>query len=765
MPQRRPACGWRASRPLRDAQLRAALLGVLLLAGLSLGAGAAEASLGELSFLGCVGQVSLSECAAVPGGLTGAVEEPKGLAVSPDGANVYAADDDANTIDVFARNSITGELSLTSCVGQHAGCAATSPAKAVERPFDVAVSPDGRNVYAVSVGSNTVEEFSRNTSTGALTYLGCIGQVTLSECTHTSPSDAIDGPATIAISADGTSVYVASENNNGAVDEFQRNTSTGALKFEGCYGAGGCVVPAIPEALRLAFAVAISPDGTDVYVGGQGASISTFTRNASTGALTFKGCVGNSNECVQPSPLAINEPTSLSISPDGANLYAGNFADGTVDVFSRNAATGALTFTGCDGALTGDPGACTERLSGNPAGPLTVAVSPDGADVYVAAEQGVYEYARGAGGALAFAACTGNLSGCTSVVPEEALAFSVSLALSPNGASLYAGAELAKDLDVFGRETVAVCSNLSAEVPYDTATALTLSCSDADGKPVGYAITANPAHGTLSAVGAAGQVTYTPAAGYGGPDSFTFTAHNADGTSAPATAQLTVGSPAKTFVAGTSSSGSGGSPATGYATTPQAIEELLLGCGKRPLVLSDVLISGRRVELEGSAAKSLDGRKVKIIFDGGRQVATAKVGANGEFTATAPLPAARLLDSNSARYMAESGSQRSLNLKLTRRLSLEPPRFSHGTVTLVGQVVPPLTKPISPVIVQQQLECGRVTIAKRFTPPAGGRFHITLGVPAGARAGVYRLSSIVTEKPGARHGFQTYSLLLAVVFG
>jgi DNA-binding beta-propeller fold protein YncE len=418
-----------------------------------LAAGAAEGSLGELSFLGCLGQ--LNGCAALPGAFTGAVERPKGLAVSPDGSNVYAADADANSIDVFSRNAVTGALTMTECVGQHSGCAATAPAAAVESPFAVAVSPDGRSVYSVSTKSNSLVEFSRDTTTGALTYTGCIGQ--LSGCVGTTPTEAIDGPASIVVSADGTSVYVASENAGGAVDEFARNTDTGALSFSGCIGAGGCSVPPIGEALRLADAVAISPDGSNVYVGGQGASISTFTRDTSTGALAFQGCVGDSNVCVQTNPLAVNEPGSLAVSPDGANLYAGNFANGTVDVFSRNPSSGALTFTGCDGALSGDPGACTEIATSNPAGPLTVAVSPDGADLYVSGEQGVYEYARGPGGALTFAACVGNAPAvCAATVPEEALAFTESLALSPNGASLYAGAQLAKDIDVFGRTTPVV---------------------------------------------------------------------------------------------------------------------------------------------------------------------------------------------------------------------------------------------------------------------------------------------------------------------
>jgi hypothetical protein len=211
----------------------------------------------------------------------------------------------------------------------------------------------------------------------------------------------------------------------------------------------------------------------------------------------------------------------------------------------------------------------------------------------------------------------------------------------------------------------------------------------------------------------------------------------------------------------------GGSPAPAIATSPKAVEELLLGCSKRSLVLNDVLIRDGRVALEGSAAKSLVGKKVEIVFDGGKRVATATVQANGQFSTTAPLPAARLRNSNSARYLAASGSQRSLNLKLTRRLILEPPRFSGGVVTLTGQVVAPLTKPIAKVTVEQQLECGKTSKVLTFTPPASGRFHVTIaGIPANAKAGIYRLTSSVAQSAAAdKHGFATFSLPLPVALG
>ncbi|KKB11471.1 hypothetical protein VE25_12620 [Devosia geojensis] len=60
--------------------------------------------------------------------------------------------------------------------------------------------------------------------------------------------------------------------------------------------------------------------------------------------------------------------------------------------------------------------------------------------------------------------------------------------------------------------------------------------------PDGVAVPAGPSHGTVSISGT--SITYTPAAGYSGPDSFTYTATNTGGTSAPATVTITVGAPA-----------------------------------------------------------------------------------------------------------------------------------------------------------------------------------------------------------------------------
>ena len=60
--------------------------------------------------------------------------------------------------------------------------------------------------------------------------------------------------------------------------------------------------------------------------------------------------------------------------------------------------------------------------------------------------------------------------------------------------------------------------------------AVTLSGTDVDGDALSYAVVQQPAHGTLA--GTAPNLTYTPAANYNGPDSFTFTVSDGQATSA-----------------------------------------------------------------------------------------------------------------------------------------------------------------------------------------------------------------------------------------
>src|SRR5439155_13218194 len=69
-----------------------------------------------------------------------------------------------------------------------------------------------------------------------------------------------------------------------------------------------------------------------------------------------------------------------------------------------------------------------------------------------------------------------------------------------------------------------VAADQTTTTAEDTPTAITLSATDVEGSPLTFAIVGGPAHGTLT--GTAPTLTYTPAANYNGPDSFTFKAND-----------------------------------------------------------------------------------------------------------------------------------------------------------------------------------------------------------------------------------------------
>jgi VCBS repeat-containing protein len=97
--------------------------------------------------------------------------------------------------------------------------------------------------------------------------------------------------------------------------------------------------------------------------------------------------------------------------------------------------------------------------------------------------------------------------------------------------------------------TIAVDSVNDAPVADDQAVttgagtpkAIVLTASDVDNSALTYNIVAGPAHGSLS--GSAPNLTYTPNAGYSGPDSFTFKANDGAANSNVAAVAITVNPP------------------------------------------------------------------------------------------------------------------------------------------------------------------------------------------------------------------------------
>lgn len=198
-------------------------------------------------------------------------------------------------------------------------------------------------------------------------------------------------------------------------------------------------------------------------------------------------------------------------------------------------------------------------------------------------------------------------------------------------------------------------------------------------------------------------------------------------------------------------------------TDPGTPTGATLECSTRRLVLVDVLERAGRVKLFGVADPALAGKTVSIVFGAtGNTVAHAEVAKDGSFDTTAPLPPASVRDTNAARYTAKLGKDKSINLKLRRRMIIRSMTSNNGRVTIVGRVIPPLGRPLQPITLKQRVSCNDDKVIGRFRPQRDGSFRITVKAPKGVGTAVYRMITEVRDSATGHAMFKTYTLPRAV---
>lgn len=183
-----------------------------------------------------------------------------------------------------------------------------------------------------------------------------------------------------------------------------------------------------------------------------------------------------------------------------------------------------------------------------------------------------------------------------------------------------------------------------------------------------------------------------------------------------------------------------------------------LQCTDRKLVLLDVFKEKGRVRLRGAANQDFVGKTVDIKYraQGNKVVAKAKVAADGSFTTTAAMPPSSISDTNLSRYTAVRGDERSLPLKLIRRMRTSSVSSKSGNVTIRGQVSLPLASPVQSIRLIRRVSCGKAQLIKTFKPKSNGSFSVT--VKASSKPAVYRAVTAVRKVTTNPKTYPTFTL-------
>jgi len=356
---------------------------------------------------------------------------PDDVVISPDGSRVYVAAFGSNSLVVYDRNRITGDLTLVETLIDSNPDFNGMMVSGLKGATSVAVSNDGQYIYVTSEDPTT-----GGTNDGAIAFfVHHPGDNQLTFISSTPLTS--DLPTDVTLTPDGAFLLVTTIPDGGTpggrvmIFGLEQNGDPqflGSLDDGGLDGSGSTMITGLAGAEEIA----ISPDGQTFYVTAlDDDSVSVFSRpgdDGQTSGLALPLLVQTVTNGVN-SVTGLDGASSVAISPDGRHVYVTGEDSDAVAVFDRSASDGMLTFVE---SLTGISTLLT---------PTSVTVSPDGQLVYVAAEgsNAVNVFDRNAGdGKLTFRESLQNGGVDTENDSISGLTEVFSLAASDDGLNLYA---------------------------------------------------------------------------------------------------------------------------------------------------------------------------------------------------------------------------------------------------------------------------------------------------------------------------------------
>jgi DNA-binding beta-propeller fold protein YncE len=347
----------------------------------------------------------------------GSADTAAGVAVSPDSLTVFVT----GTVDVSPTNPADyTTIAYDSATGTPKWLTAyNGPGGGRDFPSALAVSPDGSKVFVTGQSTGTTSGYdyatlAYNSGTGAQLW----------ETRYTSLSNAEDSANALAVSPDGTTVFVTGSTTTPAGDTdyttVAYDASSGAQKWTKSFGSAF-------GSDDTATSVGVRPDGSMVYVIGyifgspDFANYVTLAYDAATGGAVWQKRYRG--------PVSSDFAQSLAVSPDGSRVFVTGYSEGstTSDDYATvayDAATGAVRW----GRRYNGPGNDLDQA-------FSVGVSPDGSKVFVTGSSygtSVVEYAT-----VAYDATAGSQLWVSRYQGPSGSSYGQALVVSPDGAKVY----------------------------------------------------------------------------------------------------------------------------------------------------------------------------------------------------------------------------------------------------------------------------------------------------------------------------------------
>jgi 6-phosphogluconolactonase (cycloisomerase 2 family) len=252
---------------------------------------------------------------------------PCHLVVHPAGGHLLTANYDSGSLAVH-RLAADGSLGQRTDLVQHTGSGPDPDRQSGPHAHMVLNDPAGGFVLAVDLGTDSVYTYRLDTGTGKLAAVS------------TATVSAGAGPRHAAFHPSARYLYVA--------DELGDSLTVCGYNPESGLVTPGDSLPTVPageggSGRNYPAEVLVSADGAFVYVSNRGHdSVARYEVSSDGGQLRLLDAVASGGAY----------PRHIALDPGGDWLFAANQNSGTVAVFARDRATGALTPAGAPFAVT-----------------------------------------------------------------------------------------------------------------------------------------------------------------------------------------------------------------------------------------------------------------------------------------------------------------------------------------------------------------------------------------------------------------------------